>query len=76
MEGKMETYQILRQIEYLRTSIDNLGREVMWFVPVSTMSHGDKIVKDESIEGLFMEQRRRIDGLAEILHDYTKDKVK
>jgi len=69
----METYQILRQIDYLRTSIDNLFREALWFARATTASCGDKTVtvKDETLSGLFMEQRARLDAVAEILHEYS-----
>ena len=67
----METYQILRQIDYLRLAIDNLARESMWFLQAVTCGCIETVEKNDSIEGLFAEQRKRLDGIAETLHDYS-----
>jgi hypothetical protein len=68
----METYQLLRQIDYLKTSLDNLTRETFWFIPATTIGYGlEPELCDNSGEFLFRQQVKRIDGIAEILHEYT-----
>jgi hypothetical protein len=77
MEGRMETYKVLRKIDYLRTAVDNIAREAMRIIPPVTRETNIQLVTRETsgeqrpivgVDELFDEQIKRIDGLAEILH--------
>jgi hypothetical protein len=77
MEGRMETYKVLRKIDYLRTAVDNIAREAMRIIPPVTRETNIQLVTRETsgeqrpivgVDELFDEQIKRRDGLAEILH--------
>jgi hypothetical protein len=68
MEGRMETYKVLRKIDYLRTAVDNIAREAMRIIPPVTRETSGEQRPIVGVDELFDEQIKRIDGLAEILH--------
>jgi hypothetical protein len=64
----METYKVLRKVEYLRVSLDNLTREVFRFIPPSTMGCSGTAPQVVGEDALFDEQIKRIDGIAGLLN--------
>ena len=71
----METYQILRLIDGLNNTVDNLTRESYRFIQPSTEGCGEKpIERGASIRGLMIELMGRIDGVAQTLHEYEISK--
>jgi hypothetical protein len=66
----METYQLLRMIDRLRNTVDNLARESWKFCIPETRAYQEKKKKAETESDLLMVEIDRIDGIAEILNKY------
>jgi hypothetical protein len=66
----MDTYTVLRQLDYLRTAIDNLMHEAFRLLPASTKNVQIIEKLDDSLPALFRKEISRIDGLAEALSNY------
>lgn len=68
----MDTYGVLRELDYLRVAVDNLLRETMKFLPPSTFGCiTDERKPAQEISGLFKEQVLRIDAVAEALKNFV-----
>jgi hypothetical protein len=72
----MNTYLVLRSIDHLRTSIDNLFHEAERFYPNVSMGSGEvkSVEKDVSVTGLIGEEIRRIDEISMWLSMNTETK--
>ena len=72
----MDTYQLLRMIDYLKASVDNLMTETMFLLPPVTCGRGtvDKGVSPEDVCSLIGRQRDRIDSISKLICEYRKAK--
>jgi hypothetical protein len=68
----METYQILRQLDHLKTAINNLTRELFFMFPNTTNGSGGFSRREEGLKQLFQENIDRIDGIAEMAKKYRE----
>jgi hypothetical protein len=71
----MNTYEILRNLDYLKTAVDNLWKEIfnsgLFPALYSTREISPLPPKEESLEDMFRTEIRRIDEAARLLNDYT-----
>lgn len=76
----MDTYAILRQLDYLKAAVDNLIREAcnsdLFPIYACMALKSVRSPKKKTIAGLFRQEIGRIDFVSNLLHSYIEDHIK